>query len=159
MKDPVPSAGQDAAFNLVMKNPRDSKCQCQAHGQRLWDRRDEARWMDRDGEAVATLQAHTSLPRLPNQYNTGKQFLCGARVGRRRDIPSFLLVTGFNFQNIFQALVMPEIILTFLARRTTEAGSQGSRQALISDYLLPAPSQGERPSGLAHLCPVSPRFG
>lgn len=44
-----------------------------------------------------------------------------------RDIPSFLLVIGFNFQYIFQALVMPEIILTFLAPRTTEAGSQGSR--------------------------------
>lgn len=40
--------------------------------------------------------------------------LCGARVGAE-DTPSFLLVTGSYFQYIFQALVMPEMIMLFLS--------------------------------------------
>lgn len=67
--------------------------------------------------------------------------ISGTGVGRRRDTPSFLLVTRSNFQYILQALVIPEIILIFLAPRTTEAASQVGREAPNLGCLPPSSSR------------------
>lgn len=63
---------------------------------------------------------------------------------KARDTPSFLLVTGSNFQHILQALVMTEVILPFLS---TGSLRQGARWAPTAHGCLPAaPSPGCRPS-------------
>lgn len=64
------------------------------------------------------------------------------RGGETEDTPSFLLVTGSNFQYTFQALVMTEVIMPFLAPRITEAEGQVGTEALTSGCLPAAPSPG-----------------
>ena len=68
--------------------------------------------------SASFLQAHTpSHPvshRLCETRNGHWERAVWGRVVRwwKRDTPSFLLVTGSNFQHIFQALVMPEVLST-----------------------------------------------